>query len=290
MSSGQHQRVERRLAAIPTGDVAGYSRLIEADEEGTLRRFKALRAEIIDPKIAGHRGSIVDQGSQNGGPRHETSLEQHHDRCGARDSDTSVSTAHGPGPFRGNRYRPGRRSPGGAGSLLSAPQSAGWVSRSIHRGAVGGRAAAVLHPASALLCPAGRLLPAVRLLCPARPRLLRSAARLLLWAAGTVTRKSRLAGEPKDPGTACPSRAFPPLGPGYHHVDVASVAPGAGGPLTPRRNGAISAVFAGHLGIAELYPVAHALHYTMSRTRAALPHVIPHLSKQDHRPGRSSIA
>jgi len=206
MSSGQHQRVERRLAAIPTGDVAGYSRLIEADEEGTLRRFKALRAEIIDPKIAGHRGSIVDQGSQNGGPRHETSLEQCHDRCGARDSDTSVSTAHGPGPFRGNRYRPGRRSPGGAGSLLSAPQSAGWVSRSIHRGAVGGRAAAVLHPASALLCPAGRLLPAVRLLCPARPRLLRSAARLLLWAAGTVTRKSRLAGEPKDPGTACPSR------------------------------------------------------------------------------------
>jgi len=55
MSSGQHQRVERRLAAIPTGDVAGYSRLIEADEEGTLRRFKAL-------------GSIVEQGSQNGGP------------------------------------------------------------------------------------------------------------------------------------------------------------------------------------------------------------------------------
>ena len=196
----------------------------------------------------------------------------------------------GPGPFAETGTGPGVVPPGGAGSLLSAPQSAGWVSRSIHRGAVGGRAAAVLHPASALLCPAGRLLPAVRLLCPARPRLLRSAARLLLWAAGTVTRKSRLAGEPKDPGTACPSRAFPPLGPGYHHVDVASVAPGAGGPLTPRRNGAISAVFAGHLGIAELYPVAHALHYTMSRTRAALPHVIPHLSKQDHRPGRSSIA
>jgi TolB-like protein/class 3 adenylate cyclase len=52
-------RVERRLAAILAADVTGYSRLIEADEEGTLGRLKALRAEIIDPKIAGHRGRIV---------------------------------------------------------------------------------------------------------------------------------------------------------------------------------------------------------------------------------------
>src|SRR6266550_9207943 len=52
-------RVERRLAAILAADVAGYSRLIEADEEGTLSRFKALRGEIIDPKIAEHRGRIV---------------------------------------------------------------------------------------------------------------------------------------------------------------------------------------------------------------------------------------
>jgi adenylate cyclase len=49
----------RRLAAILAADVAGYSRLIEADEEGTLGRLKTLRAEIIDPKIAGHRGRIV---------------------------------------------------------------------------------------------------------------------------------------------------------------------------------------------------------------------------------------
>src|SRR5262249_51520226 len=40
-------------------DIAGYSRLIEADEEGTLRRLRALRAEVIDPKIASHRGRIV---------------------------------------------------------------------------------------------------------------------------------------------------------------------------------------------------------------------------------------
>jgi adenylate cyclase len=49
----------RRLAAILAADVAGYSRLIETDEEGTLGRLKALRAEIIDPKIAGYRGRIV---------------------------------------------------------------------------------------------------------------------------------------------------------------------------------------------------------------------------------------
>jgi TolB-like protein len=52
-------RVERRLAAILAADVAGYSRLIEADEEGTLSRLRALRAELIDPKIAAHRGRIV---------------------------------------------------------------------------------------------------------------------------------------------------------------------------------------------------------------------------------------
>ena len=52
-------RVERRLAAILAADVAGYSRLIEADEEGTLGRLKALRSELIDPKIALHRGRIV---------------------------------------------------------------------------------------------------------------------------------------------------------------------------------------------------------------------------------------
>src|SRR5262245_58631724 len=52
-------RVERRLAAILAADVAGYSRLIGADEEGTLSRLKALRAKVIDPKIAEHHGRIV---------------------------------------------------------------------------------------------------------------------------------------------------------------------------------------------------------------------------------------
>src|SRR5437667_1534195 len=49
----------RRLAAILAADVAGYSRLMGADEEGTLERPKALRRELLDPKIAEHRGRIV---------------------------------------------------------------------------------------------------------------------------------------------------------------------------------------------------------------------------------------
>ena len=52
-------RVERRLAAILAADVAGYSRLMGADEEGTLTRLKAVRREIADPKIKEHRGRIV---------------------------------------------------------------------------------------------------------------------------------------------------------------------------------------------------------------------------------------
>jgi adenylate cyclase len=52
-------RVERRLAAILSADVAGYSRLMGADEEGTLVALKACRRELIDPKIAEHRGRIV---------------------------------------------------------------------------------------------------------------------------------------------------------------------------------------------------------------------------------------
>ena len=49
----------RRLAAILAADVAGYSRLMGADEEGTLERLKALRRELLDPRIAEHHGRIV---------------------------------------------------------------------------------------------------------------------------------------------------------------------------------------------------------------------------------------
>src|SRR6516165_7930197 len=52
-------RVERRLAAILAADVAGYSRLMGADEEETLARLKALRREVADPQIKEHRGRIV---------------------------------------------------------------------------------------------------------------------------------------------------------------------------------------------------------------------------------------
>ena len=54
-----NERVERRLIAILAADVAGYSRLVGADEEGTLAQWKAHWRELIDPKIAEYRGRIV---------------------------------------------------------------------------------------------------------------------------------------------------------------------------------------------------------------------------------------
>lgn len=50
---------ERRLAAVLIADVAGYSRLMGADDEGTLDRLRAHRHELVDPKIEEHRGRIV---------------------------------------------------------------------------------------------------------------------------------------------------------------------------------------------------------------------------------------
>jgi adenylate cyclase len=53
------ERVERRLAAILAADVAGYSRLMGADEEGTHERLKTFLHDLIEPKIKEHRGRIV---------------------------------------------------------------------------------------------------------------------------------------------------------------------------------------------------------------------------------------
>jgi TolB-like protein/class 3 adenylate cyclase len=53
------ERVDRRLAAILAADIAGYSRLMVVDEEGTLRQLKAHRKELVDPKITEHRGRVV---------------------------------------------------------------------------------------------------------------------------------------------------------------------------------------------------------------------------------------
>jgi len=53
------EAVERKLVAILAADVAGYSRLVGLDEEGTLARLKILRREVIDPEIASHRGRTV---------------------------------------------------------------------------------------------------------------------------------------------------------------------------------------------------------------------------------------
>ena len=53
------ERVQRRLAAVLAADVAGYSRLMGREEEGTLARLKSFRKALVDPAIAEHRGRIV---------------------------------------------------------------------------------------------------------------------------------------------------------------------------------------------------------------------------------------
>jgi len=52
-------RVERRLAAVLAADVAEYSRLMGADEEGTLAALKVCRRDIIDPQVVAHHGRVV---------------------------------------------------------------------------------------------------------------------------------------------------------------------------------------------------------------------------------------
>ena len=57
--TANQRHVERRLAAILAADVAGYSRLMTADEEGTHLRLLSHRREVIEPKVREHRGRIV---------------------------------------------------------------------------------------------------------------------------------------------------------------------------------------------------------------------------------------
>jgi adenylate cyclase len=59
MEAARPARVERRLAAILAADIAGYSRLIGADEARTLQAFKTIRAELFEPAIAAYRGRLV---------------------------------------------------------------------------------------------------------------------------------------------------------------------------------------------------------------------------------------
>ena len=51
--------MERRLAAILSADMVGYSWLVRADEEGTIAALKALRADLIEPRIAKHSGRVL---------------------------------------------------------------------------------------------------------------------------------------------------------------------------------------------------------------------------------------
>ena len=58
MTNSADQKVQRRLAAILAADVVGYSSLMGQDDEGTLARIKSLRRELIEPKVAEHRGRV----------------------------------------------------------------------------------------------------------------------------------------------------------------------------------------------------------------------------------------
>ena len=51
--------MEQRLAAVLAADMVGYSRLMEADERGTLERLRTHRVELIDPSISKNRGTII---------------------------------------------------------------------------------------------------------------------------------------------------------------------------------------------------------------------------------------
>ena len=51
--------MQRKLTAILSADVVGYSGLMEADETGTMERLKANRAVIFDPHVANHGGRVV---------------------------------------------------------------------------------------------------------------------------------------------------------------------------------------------------------------------------------------
>ena len=65
------QRENRRLAAIVAADIAGYSRLIGQDEEGTLRALREHRAELIDPLIEQHGGRPSARRHGRRGEQHE---------------------------------------------------------------------------------------------------------------------------------------------------------------------------------------------------------------------------
>ena len=55
----EKQDVQRRLAALLAADVAGYTRMMEADEDATMSSWYASRTQVIDPKVAEHKGRIV---------------------------------------------------------------------------------------------------------------------------------------------------------------------------------------------------------------------------------------
>ena len=133
-------RVERKLAAILAADVVGYSRLVGADEQGTLDRLKAHRKELVEPLVAEHGGRVVKL--MGDGILCEFPSAVHAVTCAVaiqrgmaeREAATPRPTHPVPHRHQRRRRRPrGRRYPRRRGQRRRAARGPGRAGRGLHR-------------------------------------------------------------------------------------------------------------------------------------------------------------
>ena len=130
------ERVERRLTALLAADVAGYSRLMGADAEGTLAAPKAIRRELVDPWIVEHRGPPC------------------RDDHGGRDADAAGRCAASAGSEKGGTGSRWRRQEPPSFSLLGTSKEALTGSR------IRGRASTKESRPPPIATPRGHFFPA----------------------------------------------------------------------------------------------------------------------------------
>ena len=134
-------RVERKLAAILAADVVGYSRLVGADEAGTIARLKALRKEFIEPLIAEYRGRVVKLMGDGALVEFASAVDavecavaiQHGvaEREAAEPEDRRIAVPHR--HQRRRHHRRGRRHPGRRRQRRGAPRRPGRAGRHLRR-------------------------------------------------------------------------------------------------------------------------------------------------------------
>jgi TolB-like protein len=99
------EQVVRRLAAILAADVVGYSRLMGADEAGTHARLKTLRQDLIDPKIAEHRGRVVKRTGDGALVEFASAVDAV--RCAVEIQQVMAARSHGTAEGRRIQFRVG---------------------------------------------------------------------------------------------------------------------------------------------------------------------------------------